>query len=112
MDIRAELESLDRLVDRLRVYVMIDAEEWKTAQKTLAALVAEAERLGQRGRISQYVTRLRHHLGVLIGVVASDGHSHDQHVIWAIGDMQALRSFAAFGPALDRLDESPSGAVH
>jgi hypothetical protein len=114
MDIKAELEKLDNLISRLGVYVTVDAEaEWAALQATLDGLKTEAEQLRLPwGNVSQYAARLRHHLGVLLGQVADDGHPREQHVVWALGDMMAMRSDHAFGPALDRLSQSPSGAVH
>jgi hypothetical protein len=117
MDIKAELEKLDSLIAReistlVPVHVATKAE-WAAIGETLAALVAEAQRLGLPwGKVGEYTTRLKHHLGALLGAVADDGHSREQHTVWALGDMQALRSWAAFGPALRRLSQSPSGSLH
>jgi hypothetical protein len=114
MDIKTELESLDSLISRLRVYVTVDAEaEWTAVQMTLTALVTEAQRLGLPwGNVSEYATRLKHHLGLLLGAVPSDGHPREQHVAWALGGMQALRSEHTFGPELRWLSHDRKGSVH
>ena len=115
MDIMEALDEIDALINRLKAPIPSDEakEEWNALQSTLDALVTEAERLRlPSGMVSQYAARLRQHAGALLGLVADDGHPRDQHWVWACGDMQAMRGSHAFGPALDRLAESPSGSVH
>ena len=114
MDIVAELEKLDSLISRLSVYVVVDTEvEWTALQSTLDGLEAEAKNFSLPwGNVSQYAARLRHHLGALLGKAPDGGHTHEQHVVWAIGDMEAMRSDHAFAPALERLSQGPSGAIH
>lgn len=116
MALQTDLENIDHLITRLSepIAVAINPEtEWKTAQQALAALVVAAQELGLPWRnASQYVTRLKHHIGVLLGAIPPDGHTQEQHIGWALGDLKALRSSHAFGPALARLEQGPSGAVH
>jgi len=114
MDIKTDLDSLDNLIDRLRTYAVVDTgAEWAAAQATLDRLKADAKRLGLPwGLVSQYATSLKDHLGVILGAFAPDGHSREQHLSWAIGDMSKMHSEHAFGPALDRLNQSPSGSLH
>jgi hypothetical protein len=117
MDIKSELEKLDGLIVReisaLGPVQVASKAEWAAIEETLAALVVEADRLGlPSANVSEYAMRLQHHLGALLGTVADGGHPREQHLSWALGDMMALRSWAAFRPALERLTQSPSGALH
>ncbi len=113
MDIRTDLDSLDDFITRLQTNMPINADnEWKELLKTIGRLTAEAKRLGLPNATSEYGRRLKNHLGSILGTVDDLGHSREQHLSWALGDMLALRSDSAFGPALDRLKQSPSGSVH
>jgi hypothetical protein len=73
MNIKAELESLDSLIAR-EISVLVPVQvatkaEWAAVEKTLSALVAEAQRLGLPwANVSEYAMRLKHHLGALLGL--------------------------------------------
>lgn len=114
MEIRAELVWLDELISAFRQPGEVDANAtWERLEKTLADLVTQAKNFGLPwGMVSQDAGRLREDLGILLGKRRSDGHTAEQHLVWALGAMDSLRSDHAFGPALDRLDESPSGSIH
>jgi hypothetical protein len=53
-------------------------------------------------------------LGMLLGKVEYDGHSREQHLSWAISDIQSLRSTSAFGRELTWLSHNPltNGSMH
>ncbi len=104
MNITAELTKLDEVLKFMQTNVTGEvSEQWNTVQLTLALLEKEAKRLLLPwGYVRQKSTSLRYHLAVLFGVEDDGGHTQQMHVVWALGDIQALRSEHCFGPALDR----------
>ncbi len=98
MDVQlAMLERLEEIILEVRDKTVPRARLFKEAQEILDSVEKIARKKGLAGTTTTKIGELRSSVNAAFGSTDNNGHSEEQHRVWALGHIEALLGPQCFG---------------